>query len=310
MYSIDAGASQARKHKFHLIPQEMKLYRQFVVWKYVKRDDGKPTKVLFSARNGLSASVSNPSSWDSFDNAVKAYEAGEWSGIGFVFTKNDPYAGIDLDDAEDDAATKAKQDAIYNEFVSYAEVSPSGYGLHIIVRGSVSRGRRNSKIEIYSDERYFTMTGNVYRDAPIADYHALLNARWHEMRNDKPDAPRRADTPQSASDAEIIRRALNAGNGSKFHSLHTGLWRGSYPSQNEADFAYVDMLAFFSRNRAQIDRLFLASPLGARPKAQRRDYRARMIERSFDLLPPPIDTSAITAQIDAAIAAKRAGGAK
>jgi putative DNA primase/helicase len=42
---------------------------------------------------------------------------------------------------------------------SYAEVSPSGKGVHVIVKGKVAQGRRRNKIEVYSSSRYMTMTG-------------------------------------------------------------------------------------------------------------------------------------------------------
>jgi len=63
-------------------------------------------------------------------------------------------------------------DAAFN---SYAERSPSGYGLHIIVKGKATRSKRRGKVEVYSSGRYFTMTGDVYRDAPIIDCQGLLD---------------------------------------------------------------------------------------------------------------------------------------
>jgi putative DNA primase/helicase len=42
----------------------------------------------------------------------------------------------------------------------YQEVSPSGTGVHIIVKGKLPEGRsRRGKIEAYSRERFFTFTG-------------------------------------------------------------------------------------------------------------------------------------------------------
>lgn len=310
MTSIDGGGLQYRQHSFANCPTEMRLFAQWVVWKYIERSGDKPTKVLFSPKHGLSASVTNPQSWATYYEAVATFECGGYDGIGFVLTERDPYCFIDLDDTSkysNAAELFDRQDRIYRAFRSYAEVSPSGAGLHIITKGSVESGRRRAQIEIYSSLRYMTMTGNVYRDAPIFDETALCRALWHELGgNTSHDSGFNA--PQTAADAEIIRRALNGSNGGKFHALHVGRWQQFYATQSEADFAYIDMLAYWSRNREQIARLFLASPLGGRTKANRVDYRNRMIGRSFDRLPPPVDTSRTVAALEAAIQAKRIGG--
>jgi len=73
---------------------------------------------------------------------------------------NSGYSFIDLDESLDQA-TLNRQIKIHSEFDSYSEVSPGGKGLHIIVKGSVPSGRRRSSIEIYSSQRYATMTGQV-----------------------------------------------------------------------------------------------------------------------------------------------------
>ena len=312
MTIIDGGGLQYRQHRFANCPAEMRLFAQWVVWKYVERSGDKPTKVLFSPKHGLSASVTNPQSWATYYEAVATYERGGYDGIGFVLTERDPYCFIDLDDTSkfsNFAELFDRQDRIYRAFQSYAELSPSGAGLHIITKGSVEGGRKRAQIEIYSTLRYMTMTGNVYRDAPIFDETVLCRALWHELGGNTSDDSG-FNAPQSQPDADIIRRALNSASGSKFHALHTGRWREYYQSQSEADFAYIDMLAFWSRNREQIARLFLASPLGARTKANRVDYRNRMIGRSFDRLPPPVDIEAIQAMLVEAIAAKLLGGSQ
>ena len=79
-------------------------------------------------------------------------------GIGFVLTDYDPFTFIDLDDTKA-TPKQCGTSKIFNEFESYAERSPSGNGLHIIVKGKLQSGRRRSFVEIYSSARYMTMTG-------------------------------------------------------------------------------------------------------------------------------------------------------
>lgn len=297
---------------FDNIPQEMRNYSHFVVWKYEQRDGSdKPTKNLYSPLYGYQASTTSPGTWGSYDDARRAFDAGGWDGIGFVFTDDDPFAGIDLDDTEGDQADYDRQLRIFDEFQSYAEYSPSGKGVHIIVRGSVAQGRRRSKIEVYSSQRFFTMTGNVLRDATIADCNDKLQVLWNAMRpvNDRADDG--FNGPEREPDTAMLERAFAAANGDKARDLYEGRWQAHYASQSEADFALCDILAFYSDNRAQIVRVFRASALGQRDKAGRDDYVARMLARVFDRRAPSVDTAAAIANakafIDAQIAADAAG---
>ena len=147
------------------IPAELREYRQFVCWKFIPRNGSeKPAKVPHSPITGQPANVNDPTTWGSFDDAVKVVSSNsdEYAGIGFVLTDNDPFAFIDLDLAQGEQPT-AIQLKIYNEFDSYTEYSPSGNGVHIIVKGKLPTGRRRGKVEIYSSQRFMTMTGNVIR---------------------------------------------------------------------------------------------------------------------------------------------------
>ena len=93
------------------------------------------------------ASSTDPATWSSFDEVVTAYEAGGFDGIGFVFTKGDPYCGIDLDDCRDPSRVRSRPwaQAIIDELASYTEVSPSGTGVHIIVRRQGARRRASAR---------------------------------------------------------------------------------------------------------------------------------------------------------------------
>src|SRR5258706_12665075 len=79
------------------IPDELKQINQWVCWRYEDIGTKRPTKVPYNAKNGNSASVVDAATWTSFDKCVEA--ASNYSGIGFVFSTNDPYSFIDLDDA-------------------------------------------------------------------------------------------------------------------------------------------------------------------------------------------------------------------
>lgn len=154
-----------------MIPDELKALQQWVTW----RNEG-GTKVP--------SRPVNRGPWMTYDQARwECLHAGQWSynlQMGFVFTKDDPYVGIDLDDCvENDGTTVVIKDwaaKIISEAGSYAEFSPSKTGVHIICRGPhVEHGRNKCGIEVYSHGRYFTMTGNVIKGfETINDATALV----------------------------------------------------------------------------------------------------------------------------------------
>jgi len=148
------------------IPQEIKDHPQWVVWKLEERD-GKPTKPPYDAKTANKrASHSDPLTWGTFENAVKALERG-FDGIGFVFSEDDPFCGIDLDDCRVTISGEIKSWALklIKEFDSYTEVSPSGTGLKIFIKGKLPGGGIKTKhVEVYDKLRFFTVTGDRYND--------------------------------------------------------------------------------------------------------------------------------------------------
>lgn len=271
------------------IPYELKFFKQWVVWRYEQREEGKkPTKVPYSPRTKYPVSVMEPTQWGSFDEALPLVGNG-FDGIGFVLTQKDPYCIVDLDQArspeEYDLVNKT-----FMELRSYTEVSPSGTGLHVVMKAETGRGRKKHPIEVYDRGRFITFTGNVHWALPIEyrqqEVEKLIASLPSEAtvvgHHDGTAAP-------SGTDREVWDRAASAANGQKFKDLWNGDFTLHYSSQSEADFALVDIIAFYTQNAEQITRLFRQSGLGQRDKAQRADYIDRMILRSFDNIPPPVN---------------------
>jgi putative DNA primase/helicase len=146
------------------IPEQLTERPQWVCWRLEKRDD-KQTKVPYIPGTLRRASTTDLMTWRTFSEALAAYEAGEppYDGIGFVFSSADPLAGIDLDDCRDPENGEISpwaQKIISDAAQGYVERSPSGTGVHIIVEGRVRDGCvRKGKVEMYSRDRFFTITG-------------------------------------------------------------------------------------------------------------------------------------------------------
>lgn len=270
------------------IPAELRALRQWILWRYEDKGGPKPTKIPYSVRHQL-ASVTDPSSWSSFEEVHNLFQMGNYSGIGFVFTENDPYAFIDLDDTEGNKTNLERQQLIFKEFDSYSERSPSGKGLHIIVKGSIPQGRKRASVEVYSSVRYATMTGDVFHDVAIANRHEMLNDLFSQMGGKPIITTHTGNAKEIYNDQQIIEQASNASNGDKFLQLFSGDWSQLYPTQSEADFAIIDIITFYTQNKHQIERIFRLSQLGKRDKANRKDYLEWMIRKSFDKLPPEMD---------------------
>lgn len=253
--------------EYNNIPDEMKQLKNWLVWRLVDKGGEKPSKVPFSV-SGSSASVSNPNTWGTFKSAVAAYETGEYDGIGFVFTDT-PFVGIDIDgcvNTETGEISAAASDII-GTTQSYTELSQSGKGFHIILRGALPQGRRRKgSFEMYGSgsPRYFAMTGKVWEGRrQIAENQAAIN-RVHKkyIEPPKPDAPKPTGVELMPDEEVIARATTNAKTGGAFLALYDGNWQGKYNSQSEADQALCNYLAFWTGcNAEQMDRLFRSGGL-------------------------------------------------
>src|SRR5215204_5125587 len=271
--------------------QNIRGRRQWLCWRTEERG-GKPTKVPYSPLTGEKASSTNPETWTDYSEAVKACKERGYGGIGFVFTAKDDLCGIDLDGCLDPQTREIEDWAqeIIGELDSYAEISPSGTGVHVLVRGALPPGRnRKGRFEAYDRGRYFTVT-----DRHLAGTPKTIEARQEQLERvvkrvfgSSPAESENghstngsAPKPNSLTDDELLRKASSASNGERFARLWSGD-TGGYGSHSEADLALCGMLAFWTGgDPICMDRLFRASGL-YREKWERADYRNRTISEAL-----------------------------
>jgi hypothetical protein len=264
--------------------------RQWLVWRSEERD-GKPTKIPYSPITGQRASSRTPETWTGYEEAVRACKEEGYGGIGFVFTSEDDLCGVDLDGCLDPVTGEIEPWAwtIIEKLDSYTEISPSGTGVHILVRGELPAGRnRKGRFEAYDRGRYFTVTGKH-----LAGTSQTIERRQEELgvvvrrvfgedsANGHTKSVAAAETVDNGlSNDEIIQKALAASNRARFSRL----WNGDtdeYGSHSEADLALCGMLAFWTGgDAARIDTLFRQSGL-YREKWDRKDYRNRTIAEAL-----------------------------
>jgi len=254
------------------LPAELTELAHWVCWRYVQRPgEDKPTKVPVNARTSGNAMSNNPATWATFDEAVRCYDRnpGTVAGLGFMQQGTD-LAGIDLDNCIDEAGTVAPWAlAIIRRLDSYTEISPSGRGVRIFVRGT-KPGRREKtgstkRIELYDGQsvRFLTVTGErlpgCRRD--IADRHDELARLYHEVFP-KQAKTRKADPqPVGLDDQAILSAMFRSKAGVRLYRLWHGDVSG-YDSPSEADCALAGSLVWWTGGDEEtVDRLFRQSAL-------------------------------------------------
>ena len=167
MKDIDNGegfaSSPHLKESKHMATgaQNIRDLRQWVCWRREMRE-GKPTKVPYSPATGRRASSTDPDTWAGYQEALRACKEHAYGGVGLVFTPEDDLCGVDLDSClnPETGEVEGWAQEIIEELNSYTEVSPSGTGVHILIRGKLPEGRnRKGRFEAYDRGRYFTVTG-------------------------------------------------------------------------------------------------------------------------------------------------------
>ncbi|MCQ6962981.1 hypothetical protein [Methanolobus chelungpuianus] len=274
------------------IPQEMKEHDQWVMWKLIsKKGENKPRKVPYTVDN-FEASTDKPTTWSTFDACIKALDTGLYHGIGFVFSCDDDYVGIDWDNVRNQETGEFDED-IYQEILlleSYAEVSQSGKGAHVICKGKKPSNNRcrSGPREMYDQGRFFVMTGQHLPETPKTINYAPVEAL--KAIYDKIDKPKDnlnkfpqsviSESP-SMEDNEILSLLFGSAIADKFKPL----WEGStstYPSASEADLGIANYISFYTQDESQVERLMRMSSLDRSKWDTHPTYLKNTIKKAID----------------------------
>ncbi len=262
---------------------ELIPYPQFVVWKHQLIDE-KPKKPPYSPIYHRLANTSNPHSWGTLDQALKAFTTGNYNGIGFVFSKDDPYSMIDLDHCVgNNRSIDTWARSIIDRLKTYTEYSPRD-GIHLITEAHIpGTGRKIGNIEMYSSNHFTTITTQHVPGTPTtiekrqnehsAVYLALVPEPLRSLQENTrgvilPPTWETEPDPNDAKDHQVIEKALQAANGKQFARYWQGdaaLWQGEQAerrSKSEADYVLVlYLLSWTDDNVEQVKRLFRKSGL-------------------------------------------------
>jgi hypothetical protein len=254
--------------------EELARYPQWVAWEH-QRDK----KLPIDPHTWRPADATNPKTWGNHEHALEA--AGRNEQVGFVFSEHDPFTGIDLDDCiSEDGEVAPWAMEIVKALDSYTEVSPSGTGLKIWVRGRKPGEKcRTGNIEIYDKGRFFTFTKRVLHKGSIEDRQDELERLYYKL------FPKEESTNQDlhggfdggdrfgGDDADLLDKARNARTTGKLFSQLYDYGETAMHSydHSKADMALCGMLAYWTAcDEEQMDRLFRASKLMRKKWNERR----------------------------------------
>lgn len=268
-----------KHYNFNEIPAELRNLSQWILWKAEKKG-GRYTKIPYQV-DGNEARSNDRRTWSTFATAAKFYTATNTDGIGFVFSRQDNYIGIDIDDCVTYTADDTeKENPIINEFASevietldsYTEYSVSGTGIHIIIKGSlpqsvVGTGRKSTKygLEIYQYGRYFTMTGHRENSNDIYERTEEL-AEVFEKYFDDSDLEGRINLAEFEKDEihlsndALWEKMFRSRSGDDIRALYNGNLIND--DHSASDLALCNHLAFWTgKSASRMDSMFRESEL-------------------------------------------------
>jgi len=255
---------KGKKPMENMIPRELKPLKQWVLW---QREGERKTPKNWST--GGNAGIQWPNTWGTYKQIVTAYRLHpmNYSGIGLVLTQNDPYVCIDLDDCFQYNRLTAFAKEVVDRLQGYTEFSPSGKGLHIWIKAEYKENHKRANIEIYSKDRWLTMTGKGYEDLDLAQIpertEELLVLLEALKLDEKPEPKKARKAPRFdlrgldgdtsyIEDKNIWERLFRAKNGNVYEALYNGDISVCYNDHSRAVLFLANQLAVmtnFDANR-------------------------------------------------------------
>ena len=277
------------------IPQALKTMSNWCAWRLEQRKD-QTTKVPYQI-NGKRASSTDRNTWSTFDLISELLASDDqFKGYGFMLSDGIVFVDVDHCIADDGSLDKRGADILSAFPLSFAEISQSGKGLHILTRGSIPRNFHNQKqgVEMYSYARFCAITGKAVQAYEPTQEQDGIDYVFNKYSTRTGNGISTYSVPlqtgiSTFSDRWVIAHAMNieGQKGRNFRTLFSGDI-SEYGSQSEADSALCTLLAFWcDRDQGQMDRIFRQSGL-YRKKWEREDYRTRTLNHACEHIPESI----------------------
>lgn len=220
------------------------------------------------------------------------------SGLGVILGNNPKgvLCGLDIDYCIDDNSVIASEALVLiRQLDTYTELSPSKKGIHCLFFASKSGSRcKNSSLkwckclEMYDQNRYFTLTGNCINNKPIEYRQAECDKLYKKFFDFKENQDlKTASMPVTSSienaDAEKLRIGL------KYNKKLIDYWNGKRSTEDESsnDLGFMSCLMFWTNQNINLSiEAFKNSPYTQmkdaehNKKLERKDYLLRTAERA------------------------------
>lgn len=272
----DVRTQTTTEQRLQFVPHELKTQSCWVCWKQEERN-GKATKVPYSPHGGKARS-NDPRTWGTFKEACYVADVRGFDGVGIVLQGD--LVGYDLDVKGIPERTEIARQILSEakRFGCYVEISPSGKGFRIFVRGHLPRAGKGSPynwIEAYdhTSPRYLTVTGDIVNSLdgiPEAwGFVEWMHEQFLHKEEVKPVSQAAPRMSVNLSDSELIEKIRASASGAKFEALYSGQ---SGDDHSAADLELCNILAWWTnRDATQMDRIFRSSGL-IRDKWDRRHH--------------------------------------
>jgi putative DNA primase/helicase len=272
------------------IPHSMKQQDGWMGTCLKHKPNGKIDKPPYRVRQGMQiqpGSKTNPEHRASFEEAIEALERGDVDAIGRVFTSEDPFTVVDLDNVRDPTTGHIAPWAmeIVEAVPTYWEVSLSGTGLHGIAEATKNTERcRKGHVEVYdggTGARFMVLTGNHLQHTsnevqPCQSEIDVLTRKVFPPEAKPKETHRAATEAVVLEDRELLDKARNSRTGERFRALYD---RGDFldnASHSEARMELLRSLAFWTAwDEARMASLYEGSALYAMPGYARKWQRLR-----------------------------------
>ena len=251
------------------MPIELREYKQWLWFKKIRKQDlkgkEKILKLPISPITFKSDDWNNKEQWADFETAVNNIESSGCDGLSFVLSRDDPFVCIDLDNVDN-----KKQDMFINDFNgTYVEISQSGMGIHIFVKGKIEKSFNNQleKVEMYQENRCIAMTGNTYKFNDFVANKVLLKQKeldkyyklFFPKRSVREIIRKYQEAAECVPDSNTVIETM-----CKYNARARALFEGSYTSGDASkdDFSLLLFLNSFTHGNAEMMKeLFLNSAL-------------------------------------------------
>ncbi|WP_407543367.1 hypothetical protein Q0M94_25945 (plasmid) [Deinococcus radiomollis] len=269
------------------LPTDLRPIEQFLLYRIARRPNGRLGKVpqRYTCGRLVNTAPRSPGAWLSLSAALDMFQQGYGDGLGVALTPSNGIVTLDLDDVIVGNTLRPAARQLVDRMDTFAEVSVSGRGLHLLVKGVLPGPRRKCAGLEVIDHGYVALTGHRWPGTrpDLPDRQAQLEHLYLDSFPPQPvHSPLNRSHPD-ADDQEVIQRLLAARNGDRVRALFVEGRLSAYPTCSEADYALARMIGWYSSDDAQVARIMRASALYRPERWDQGTYLTRTIESALAL---------------------------